>query len=420
MSSFSFIHASDLHLDSPFSTLGSDNPNLAGSLRSATFEAFEKIIELCIENRVDFLLIAGDVYDGADRSLRAQIKFRDGLKKLNDVEIHSFVVHGNHDPLDKWATNLEWPSRVHLFGENVETIGAYRDSRLLASIQGISYPTRDERRNLARLFKRTSAAFHIGLLHANVGSDTGHEPYAPCSLDDLMKPEMDYWALGHVHKRKILSEDIPVILYPGNSQGRNVRETGEKGCYLVRVNETREIETAFHAIDAIRWVISEIPINDLHSEQDLLNTLVKTCQEISQTQSGRPSIVRIFFTGNGPLYRYLREPNTLSDLCETGNDIGASYSPWVWIDRIGLQAGPEFDLTALIRREDFIGDLLRYSSEVAEDSQFNERMKKEISILFENPRARRFLDLPDTQKLRELLKEGEKICLNSLYSQEDE
>ncbi len=420
MASFSFIHASDLHLDSPFSTLSSDNPNLADILRSATFESFERIIALCIENRVDFLLIAGDVYDGADRSLRAQIKFRDGLKKLNDAGIHSFVVHGNHDPLDKWAANLEWPSCVHLFGENVETMGTYRDSHLLASIQGISYPTKDEKRNLALLFKRTSAAFHIGLLHANVGSDTGHEPYAPCSLDDLLKPEMDYWALGHVHKGKILSEDLPVILYPGNPQGRNIRETGEKGCYLVRVNEDREIEMAFHAVDVIRWANYEIPINNLHTEQDLLNSLDKTCLEISQDQSGRPSIVRIFFTGNGPIYRYLREPNTLSDLCETGNEIGTSYSPGVWIDRIGLQAGPEFDLTAFIKRQDFIGDLLRCSKKIAEDSHFDERIKKEIAILLENPRARRFLDPPDTQKLRELLKEGEKICLNSLYGQEDE
>lgn len=420
MPSFSFIHVSDLHLDSPFSALHQDNPDLAHTLRSATFEAFKKIVALSIDKQVDFLVIAGDVYDGADRSLRAQIKFRDGLKKLDEAGIHSFIVHGNHDPLDKWSTSLEWPSRVHIFRDQIETIDAKRNDRPLACIQGISYPTRDETRNLALLFKRTSSAFHIGLLHANVGADTGHEPYAPCALDDLLKPEMDYWALGHVHKERLLSSDGPVILYPGNTQGRNIRETGEKGCYWVKVNEDKEIETEFLTTDVMRWVTHEIPINQILTEQDLVEALDKACLAISQNQSGRPSIVRIFLTGNGPMYGYLNEPNSLFDLHETANELGADYSPYVWIDRIKLRAGPALDPTILMKQQDFIGELLRYSNELYEMQDLNSPIKKDLTTLFENPRARKFLDLPDNQKLKDLLKEAEKMCLQGLYTEDDQ
>ena len=418
MSSFSFIHVSDLHLDSPFSTLQAQNPDLARIMRLATFEAFENVIRICLNNRVDFLVVAGDVYDGADRSLRAQIKFQDGLKKLDDAGIQTFVVHGNHDPLDKWSTNLEWPKRVHIFRDQIKTLDAVRDNHHLACIQGISYPTRDERRNLASLFKRTSEAFHIGLVHANVGSDTGHEPYAPCSMDDLLKPEIDYWALGHVHKHRLLSKSQPVILYPGNTQGRNIREVGEKGCSLVKVNDNRDIEITFHDTDTIRWITREIPIHDIETEQDLINTIDRSCQEISREQSGRPTIARIFLTGEGRIYGFLKEPNALPDLHEIINDAGVALSPSVWIDQIRIHAGPALDTAQLIERQDFIGDLLRYAGETSKNSDLNELMKNELSPLLENARVRRFFDPPNNKKMSTLLKEAERICLHGLYSEE--
>ena len=418
MPSFSFIHAADLHLDSPFSALSLDNPDLADTMRSATFEAFEKVIQICLEKRVDFLLVAGDVYDGADRSLRAQVKFRDGLKRLNEAGIRSFVVHGNHDPLNGWSSSLEWPPGIHLFGDHVETVGVKRDGDLLAFIQGISYPKKDERRNLSRLLKRTDPAFHIALMHANVGSDTGHEPYAPCSLEDLLKPEMDYWALGHVHRNRVLSQDLPFAIYPGNTQGRNIRETGERGCYLIRVNEDREVEIEFHATDVIRWTREELPINDLQSEQDLIDAMNRVCLVISDAESGRPAIVQIFLTGSGPLYRSLRNPNTALDLLEILHETGMSYSPFVWVEQFQLRVSPELDQTERMKEKDFVGELLRYSQEFTEDKHFEELVRKELTALVEDSRVSRFFDLPDSNKLKDLLKEAEKICLENLQGEE--
>ena len=419
MPSFSFIHTADLHLDSPFSALHIDEPNLAARLRSATFEAYDNIITLCLEKEVDFLLIAGDVYDGADRSLRAQIRFRDGLRRLDESGIQSFVVHGNHDPMESWASNLEWPKGVHIFGDRLETVEVRKEGALLACIQGISYPKRDERRNLSTFFKRKNPAFHIGLLHANVGTGTGHEPYAPCTHEDLIKRGMDYWALGHVHQKRILSHDLPFILYPGNTQGRNIIETGERGCYLVRAGEERGMEVEFHATDVIRWIRRDLPIKDFRAEQDLLSALDQVCLDISGTSEGRTSMARIGLTGPGPLYPLLQKPGTVPDLLEVYREFGMSLTPSVWIENILCRVKPESDLTAWAKGNDFVGELLRTSMELSEGDQIEEVLGNELASLYQNPRARRCLDMPDRKKMQDLLKRAAELCAEGLRGETD-
>ena len=420
MSNFSFVHAADLHLDSPFATLHMNNPDLARILRSATFESFERVIRLCLDEHVDFLLVAGDVYDGADRSLRAQVKFRDGLKRLDEAGIRSFVVHGNHDPLDGWSSALEWPSGVHVFGDHLETLEVETNGTRLACVQGISYPKRDERRNLSLLFNRTGPAFHIGLLHANVGSDTGHEPYAPCSLEDLLKPEMDYWALGHVHRKRVLSKNLPFVVYPGNTQGRNIKETGEKGCYLVRVSQGKEVEMDFHATDVIRWATHDLSIQGLQTEQDLINALEQVLLHISEREAGRPAIARITLSGNGPLFKFLRGPDTALDLLEILHEKGTSYSPSVWVEQVQLRVGPEIDPVVRMEERDFLGDLLRYSQELLGKRNFGELVREDLAPLFESSRIRRYINSPDDHELKALLEEATRICLEGLHGEEAE
>jgi exonuclease SbcD len=418
MSNFSFVHAADLHLDSPFATLHVDNPDLARILRSATFEAFDRVVQLCLEKQVDFLLVAGDVYDGADRSLRAQVKFRDGLQRLAEAGIRSFVVHGNHDPLEGWSSTLEWPSGVHVFGDHVETVELKKDGTLLACIQGISYPQRDERRNLSLLFHRTGSAFQIALLHANVGSDTGHEPYAPCSMEDLLRSEMDYWALGHVHSKRVLSNLLPFVVYPGNPQGRNIKETGEKGCYLVKVGDDKEVEMEFHATDVIRWTTYDLPIHDLQTEQDLMNAFERVCVGISEKASGRPTMLRISLSGRSPLFKFLKAPNTLPDLLEILHEMGSSYSPPVWVEQIQLSVGPDVDPMVRMKERDFLGDLIRYSRELLGKRDLGALVKEDLAPLFESTRIHRYLDSPGDRELRELLEEAERICLENLHGKE--
>ena len=420
MPNFSFVHAADLHLDSPFAALNVDNPDLASILHSATFEAFDRVIQLCLEEQVDFLLVAGDVYDGSDRSLRAQVKFRDGLQRLHEAGIRSFVIHGNHDPLDGWSSTLEWPSGVHVFGEHLETTEVKRDGSLLARVQGISYPKRDERRNLSLLFHPTDSAFHIALLHANVGSDTGHEPYAPCTLEDLMKSQMDYWALGHVHSQRVLSAHLPFVVYPGNTQGRNIKETGEKGCYLVKVGEDKEVELEFRATDVIRWTTYELSIHDLQTEQDLINALDHACVEISEKALDRPSIARMTLSGRSPLFKFLKAPNSVADLLEILHERGPSYFPSVWVEQILLSVSPDIDPMARMKERDFLGDLIRYSRELMGDKRLEALVREDLAPLFESARIQRYIDVPGDRQLRELLEEAERICLENLHGGESQ
>ena len=250
-----FIHAADLHLDSPFIGIKAvAPPNVADALQDATFGAYENIINMCIDERVDALLVAGDVYDSVDRSLRAQLKFVEGLKRLDDAGIRSFVCHGNHDPLDGWEARLDYPPGCTRFGTKAESVPVFEDDSERAVVHGISYAARDVYDNLAlRLGKGDPEAFSIGLMHANVGSDTTHTNYAPCSLEDLEKSGIDYWALGHVHTRQVISERSPTVVYPGNSQGRHPNEPGARGVFLVEVDDDGAVRLDFRSVDIVRW-----------------------------------------------------------------------------------------------------------------------------------------------------------------------
>ena len=182
-----FVHAADLHLDSPFRGIRNEAPDhVAETLSSATFDAYQNIVNLCLQERVDALLVAGDVYDGADRSLRAQLRFVDGLAQLERVGIRSFICHGNHDPLDGWQARLDLPAGCIRFGSEVEGFPVFPEEPKRAMVYGV---TREVRANLTPYFDGTGSdhGFMIGLLHANVGGNQDHDSYAPCTVSDLGK-----------------------------------------------------------------------------------------------------------------------------------------------------------------------------------------------------------------------------------------
>ncbi|MCL6634993.1 MAG: DNA repair exonuclease [Peptococcaceae bacterium] len=259
---FCFVHAADLHLDSQFKGFGEVirgvgriPEGVLRRLRNSTFEAFERILDLCIERKADFLLLAGDVYDAADRSLRAQIRFRDGLARLADAGIPAFVVHGNHDHCSGWRAGLEYPETVHVFSHReVEARPLIRKGREIARIYGISYPGPVVLEDYASRFVRDGGApFAIALLHCNVGGMPGHENYAPCQLNTLFNRGFDYWALGHVHNRTVLNPAAPCVAYPGCPQGRHPREGGERGCFIVNVSGNGELSLEFVPVGTVRW-----------------------------------------------------------------------------------------------------------------------------------------------------------------------
>jgi DNA repair protein SbcD/Mre11 len=293
-------------------------------LREATFRAWDRVICACIENRAAFLLVAGDVFDASQKSLRAQLRFREGLERLDRNSIPVFVAHGNHDPLDSLSASLPPPPNTYVFRSEVETREVSRDGQLLALVTGVSHPRKNESRNLAKLFRSPASpngahVFRVGLLHCNVGAETGHDPYAPCNLDDLVNAGYDYWALGHVHERRVLSRS-PWIVYPGNTQGRSLRELGPRGCLLVDVEEAEVVgEPSLIETDAVRWISGDVEVEPFSNTQELLDGLVAKCQKLQQSAIGRPVMSRLVVNGRTPLYRELRRPGHAADLAARGN-----------------------------------------------------------------------------------------------------
>lgn len=425
MESFSFIHASDLHLDSPFVGISNESEDVARALRSATFEAYDRLIELCIDKKVQFLVIAGDVYDGADRSLRAQLKFSDGLKKLAEQGIRSFVAHGNHDPLSGWSSNINWPEEVHIFrADQVETKFVELNGRPMAAVSGISYGHRDERSNLSARFEAQSPdLFQIAVLHANCGSNTSHESYAPCRLDDLTGTGFDYWALGHFHSQEILHTN-PHVVYPGNTQGLSIREQEPKGCYLVTVDQNSEMELEFYPTDSLRWFSRELDISAVDTIDRLDDAIGQAVSVLQNEAQGRPVVCRISLIGRSPLYRELNREDVETELLERAREMGMASDPFVWVQAVEVDCLPEVDLNKRREINDLLGNALTVSHEASErlrqaDSDELEPadlLGRSLDELYSNHRARRWLDDLSKDDVRQLIKQAELLCFDLLES----
>ena len=413
-----FVHAADLHLDSPFKGLRAVAPdNVANALYGATFKAYENIIELCISERVDALLVAGDVYDGADRSLRAQRKFVEGMERLHSAGIRSFVCHGNHDPLDGWEARLAYPQSCTRFGAEFKAVPVFDDDLARAVVHGVSYPTRDVTESLIPGLNSVDAdTFSIGLMHANVDNNPDHDRYAPCTLNDLVQSDVNYWALGHVHTRKVLSEREPTVVYPGNPQGRHLDEPGPRGVYLVNVEDGGNISLDFRSMDTIRWERCTVDIGAFETEQEVLDTLHDEMQSLLDAAEGRPVIAGITLSGRGEVNQFLRQPNAASDLVEEINDVWASRSPFVWCARIEDASAPAFDRDARLAGSDFLAEVLRAAAQGKTDPELLERLRSGLSDLHQHHRYRRYVSdaAPSQEELASLIDEAESMTVNLL------
>ncbi|HBF43378.1 MAG TPA: phosphoesterase [Desulfobacteraceae bacterium] len=427
MKNFSFIHASDLHLDSPFKGITAQSTVIKDTLRSATFDTFNALVQLCIDKEVQFMVVAGDVYDGADRSLRAQLKFLDGLKRLSENNIRSFVAHGNHDPLTGWSSTIEWPGQVHIFGSGrVETTIFEIDGEPTVSVSGISYLKRNERHNLARKFQAINPElFQVGVLHCNCGGDPNHGAYAPCSLDDLTGIGFNYWALGHVHQKKILSTN-PYVVYPGNPQGLNIREKGERGCYLVTVSSDGHVDLEFCPLDSVRWLSADICIDEISSIDALDRTIAQTTNMLAEQACGRPVICRILLTGRGPLYNELRREPVVTGLLERSRDPGLWEDAFVWVQDIEMNCRPEVDLEKRREINDFLGQILQVSKEIRElvhnnkdDYQtLKDSIMPALRELYDDRRAAKVLGEVSLDELTKILYDAELLCVDFLEATE--
>jgi DNA repair exonuclease SbcCD nuclease subunit len=417
---FSFIHTADLHLDSPFIGIYEINQELRESLVNATFEAYDTIIDLCIEKEVDFLLIAGDVYDSANKSLYAQFKFIKGLDRLSNAGIQTIIAHGNHDPLNGWSATLNWPEDVHIMsGDTIDSIQLEKDETHIVTIFGTSYPAQHIWTNLAQKFpkRENNEVFTIGLLHCMVGSSTEHDPYAACTMQDLKDLDYDYWALGHIHVPSVINETYPVVVYSGNPQGRHIREAGPRGCYLVTVDTKNEISKEFIETDTIRWYVEDISIEGMESEEDLILQIRECIDTILDGADGRSVICRFILTGRGPLHRTLSKEGIIDDILQYLREEENLGSQFVWVERLVNNTSMPIERSILLERKDFVGDLVRIVDEIFKDEESLESLKTSLEPLFKSAKGRKVIKDIDKEELMGLVHRAEGLLLDNIMSE---
>ena len=363
MPDFRFIHAADLHLDTPFVGVRRAAPEVADALREASLDAWDALVDLAVERNAAFLLLAGDIYDGPERGVRAQVRFLRGLLRLEEANVRVFMVLGNHDALEGWSVVEKWPANVHLFApDRVEAVPVEREGQRLAVVHGVSFPRRDVRENLALRFERgDEPGFHVGLLHCQVGASPEHESYSPCSLDDLLKAGMDYWALGHVHRRQTLREGRPWVAYAGSLQGRSPKpgEQGAKGALVVDVEDGEATGVAFEALDRVRFLACEVDVSGLQGVSALVDALSEKLEELRAANPGRGLIVRAALTGRGALHGELARSGALEGVAETLEADAAGREPFVWWERIADTTRPALDRDQFRARDDFPAEVVR-------------------------------------------------------------
>ena len=403
MDGLRFIHAADLHLDSPFRGIGDAAPALKNRLQSATLAALRRVVDHTIQSSADFLIVAGDIYDSKDRSLRALVSFRREMERLAERNVPVFIVHGNHDPLNGWGSGFQLPPNVITFGGRTDTEPYLRRGREAAEITGVSYTRERVTDNLASSFRPSGAApYSIAVLHANVGRQSGHADYAPAAVGDLTSAGFNYWALGHVHTRSVLAAEPAMVVYPGNTQGRNPRETGPRGCYQVDVDTYGRAHLEFVDASVARWTHIELSIGNLSSMDDLVDLMLEKARQEASSFEG-PTVARCTIRGNGPLHRDLQRDEMNEELAEV---LGSA----VVAESVRLATGPELDFESLARTETLVSDFLRLGERALQDPELRQRLADSLTPLF------RRKDMPalDDARFREWIERASALGVDLL------
>jgi DNA repair exonuclease SbcCD nuclease subunit len=379
MTSFRFVHTADIHLDSPLKGLaGYDGPAVE-CIRTATRQAFDSLMSEAIDQKVDFVVIAGDLYDGDWRDYQTGLFFARQMGRLAKANIPAFVLYGNHDAESQITRRLMMPEGVSVFSaRKPET---FMLEELGVALHGQSFRQRDVTDNLAAAYPEpVDGVFNIGVLHTGMGGMGGHANYAPCTVDDLVTKGYDYWALGHVHHGAVLHEN-PHVVFPGNLQGRHIRETGPKGACLVSVVDREIVEFGPLHTDVVRWAHLEVSVDGCDRNAEALERVRKAVEQaIDDGADGRLLACRIELTGRTEIHDHLliSTEHLLAEARAAALGVGDAVA---WIERVVVSTEPVLDPAALAGREDALGELHRMLGDAAADPELLGQLDADLSEL---------------------------------------
>ncbi len=375
---FSFLHAADIHLDSPLRGLERYEGAPAAEIRAATRQAFDNLITLAIDEAVDFVLLAGDLYDGDWKDYNTGLYFVSRMARLREAGIRVFLIAGNHDAASQITKQLQLPDNVTRFATSrPETVTI---EELNVAIHGQGFPTREVTEDLSQNYPQGDPQrFNIGLLHTSLDGKPGHEPYAPCHVDGLRAKGYQYWALGHVHKRELISEE-PYILFPGNIQGRHIRETGARGCTLVRVENGEVVQLEQRDIDVLRWSLCPVDISGCDQTETVLERVQAAFRQVLDEAEGRPVAARLLLQGESTMHARLHAESQhwTQEFRALATGLGGAG---LWLEKLSLQTRLPADAAQLQAREDALGGLLQAIREMELNEADTTRLAEQIAAL---------------------------------------
>ncbi len=359
---FRFIHTADAHIDSPLNGLEAYDGAPLTALRGATRRAFENLVVLALDERVDFVVISGDLYDGDWKDYSTGLFFSRQMARLHSAGIPVYLISGNHDAASIITRRLSLPENVRQF--STRTAETREVAGLPVALHGQGFPNRAVPENLVPGYPPpVPGQFNLGLLHTSLTGAHGHDTYAPCSLRDLVDKGYQYWALGHVHRPQVLHE-APWVVYPGNLQGRDAGETGPRGCQLVTVDDGLEVASAEAvALDVVRWARVPIELAGVADEREAFSRIGAALGEAAGAAEGRLVAARIELAGATPLHDRLRQdPQRLRAECINQAQMVAGEG--VWVEEVVTDTTTVADLGELAARD----DLTRVVLEILEEA----------------------------------------------------
>jgi DNA repair exonuclease SbcCD nuclease subunit len=415
-----FVHAADLHLDSPLSGLSKYEGAPVEQIRGATRRALENLVKLCLTEGATLLVIAGDLYDGDWRDYSTGLFFNKQMSALRAGNVRVVWIRGNHDAASKLTAHLRLPENVREL--SYKKPDTFVLEELGVAVHGQGFDTREVTIDLSSRYPEPRRGlFNIGLLHTALEGRAGHATYAPCRLSALVDRGYDYFALGHVHTREVLSEK-PWIVFPGNLQGRHARETGSKGATLVTVENEQVGSVEHRALDEVRWHVAETDVSGERSLDGVLERVRESLNVAVTASEGRLSAIRVRVSGASAAHELLASRS--EKLVEEVRALTLDLSGEAWLEKVEVATRPAADRTLLREREDAIGEMLRGLGSLARDDaallelagELVELKRKLPPELREGPDA---IDLDSPEALRRLLAEVEDTLLPAVRGSED-
>ena len=361
-----FIHAADLHIDSPLRGLDSYEGAPVERIRGATRAALLALVERALAEKVDLVLLAGDIYDGDWADFRTGLFFREQMGRLTRAGVRVFVARGNHDAESVITRTLPSLGGLHVFSADAAQTVLLED--LGVAVHGHSYAQKAVLADLVPGYPQAHAGvFNIGVLHTCLGgADTDHLAYAPTTVARMAAKDYDYWALGHVHKREVVQEADPRIVFPGNLQGRHAKEVGSKGCELVEVAQGRIVSAVHVPLAGVRWHQLVVDASGAADVDQLATRFVAAVGEATAESRGQLNAIRVVLEGESPLERLeSREPGHLAAAIRAASQDIVDVD--VWVEKVVCDLRSPTDRAAAAARPDALAEVLRLVDELTAD-----------------------------------------------------